>query len=240
MTRSKFDSKPEDTGRLNAVELRALVLQTEQSVMRARAALAVVRSPRRSTFAKTAPALILPKPSRPAVRKVPPLPPRYDAPDSKPPSVAPVRAIAPRPAPVRAIAPRPAPARAIATRDVLAPAPAPVVASPRVILLTALPVVDLAPADVELVEAEIDVDLSRIEPTARTRVRDVVDFEANVLGRGYFKRRFRALFVIALLVVARPWWWNIADARSASGVPAQTIGADVTARAAYVADGPRR
>ena len=91
-----------------------------------------------------------------------------------------------------------------------------------------------------LVENEIDVDLSRIEPTARTRVRDVVDFEANVLGRGYFKRRFRALFVIALLVVARPWWWNIADARSASGVPAQTIGADVTARAAYVADGPRR
>jgi hypothetical protein len=40
---------------------------------------------------------------------------------------------------------------------------------------------------------------------AEEEPRMVVDFEQNVLGRGYFTRRFVAVVLLAIVVVAQPW-----------------------------------
>ena len=46
--------------------------------------------------------------------------------------------------------------------------------------------------------------------------RVVVDFDANVLRRGYFKRRFLALTLLGLVVLTQPWWWNVGSVRAVS------------------------
>jgi len=42
----------------------------------------------------------------------------------------------------------------------------------------------------------------------------VVDFEQNVLGRGYFTRRLLAVTLLAFVVLSQPWFCNVGDARA--------------------------
>jgi hypothetical protein len=67
--------------------------------------------------------------------------------------------------------------------------------------------------------------IASARPAVRMAPRDVrilVDFEANVLRRGYFKRRAAALVLVALVVLARPWWFDVGDMRAPAPAKAAT------------------
>ena len=79
----------------------------------------------------------------------------------------------------------------------------------------ARPPADAAPS---VAPSKVATAIARRERAPKRYVRLVADYEQNVLYRGYFKRRFRALALIGLVVLARPWWWDVGDVRARAAV----------------------